>query len=51
MNDFIILRDLTKIYRMGEEKILALNNINLTIAKEEFLCLLGTSGSRQEYPV
>ena len=45
LNDFIILRDLTKIYRMGEEKILALNNINLTIAKGKFLCLLGTSGS------
>ena len=30
---------------MGDEKIVALDNISLTIEKEEFLCLLGTSGS------
>jgi len=30
---------------MGDEKIIALNDINLTIKKEEFMCLLGTSGS------
>lgn len=45
MSELIVLRDLTKIYRMGGEKIVALNNINLNIHKEEFICLLGTSGS------
>ncbi|HZJ99403.1 MAG TPA: ABC transporter ATP-binding protein [Tissierellaceae bacterium] len=30
---------------MGDEKIVALNDINLNIYKEEFICLLGTSGS------
>ena len=30
---------------MGDEKIIALNDINLSIKKEEFMCLLGTSGS------
>ena len=30
---------------MGEEKIVALNNISFTIDKGEFCCLLGTSGS------
>lgn len=30
---------------MGGEKIVALNNINLTIARKECICLLGTSGS------
>lgn len=30
---------------MGEEKIVALDNINLNVKKEEFCCLLGTSGS------
>ncbi len=30
---------------MGDEKIVALNNINLTIGREETICLLGTSGS------
>ena len=45
MNDLIVLKDLRKVYRMGDEKIVALDNISLTIEKEEFLCLLGTSGS------
>ncbi|MDR7869501.1 MAG: ABC transporter ATP-binding protein [Tissierellaceae bacterium] len=45
MDELIVLKDLTKIYRMGDEKIVALNNINLDIYKEEFICLLGTSGS------
>lgn len=30
---------------MGQEKIIALNGINLNIAKGEICCLLGTSGS------
>ncbi|NLY45631.1 MAG: ABC transporter ATP-binding protein [Tissierella sp.] len=45
MSELIVLKDLTKIYKMGDEKIVALNNINLNIHKEEFVCLLGTSGS------
>lgn len=45
MDNLIELKNLRKIYRMGEEKIVALDNINLSIKKEEFLCLLGTSGS------
>lgn len=45
MDELIVLKDLTKIYRMGDEKIMALDNINLSIDKEEFICLLGTSGS------
>ncbi|WP_442870624.1 ABC transporter ATP-binding protein [Clostridium sp. Cult3] len=30
---------------MGDEKIVALNNISLSIDQEEIVCLLGTSGS------
>ena len=45
MEDLIVLKNLRKIYRMGDEKIVALDNINLSIKKEEFICLLGTSGS------
>lgn len=39
------LSNVRKIYRMGEEKIVALNNISFTIDKGEFCCLLGTSDS------
>lgn len=45
MEDLIVLKDLRKIYRMGDEKIVALDDVNLNIPKKEFLCLLGTSGS------
>ncbi|GFN36872.1 ABC transporter ATP-binding protein [Tepidimicrobium xylanilyticum] len=45
MEDLIVLKNLIKIYKMGEEKIYALRGIDLTIKKEEFVCLLGTSGS------
>ncbi len=45
MDHFIELNDVKKIYRMGREKIIALNNINLHVDRGQFLCLLGTSGS------
>ena len=45
LDSLIVLNNLSKVYRMGDEKIHALKNINLTIDKEEFVCLLGTSGS------
>lgn len=45
LDDLIVLKDLRKVYRMGDEKIIALNNVSLSIKKEEFICLLGTSGS------
>ncbi len=45
MDELIVLKNLRKVYKMGDEKIVALNDINLNIAKKEFLCLIGTSGS------
>lgn len=45
LEDLIQLRNLRKIYKMGDEKIIALNNIDLDIGKKEFVCLIGTSGS------
>ncbi|MEO3944497.1 ABC transporter ATP-binding protein [Gorillibacterium sp. CAU 1737] len=41
----IEIKDLRKVYRLGSEKVVALNTINLTIEKGECCCLLGTSGS------
>ncbi len=41
----IELVNVSKIYRMGNEKIYAVNNVSFDIKKGEFCCLLGTSGS------
>lgn len=43
--NIIEVKNVSKFYRMGDEKIVALNNINLTMEKGKFYCLLGTSGS------
>lgn len=45
MEPIIEVKDVTKIYKVGNEKIVALDKVNLTINKGEFCCLLGTSGS------
>lgn len=42
---FIKLKDLHKVYKMGDEKIHALNGVSVDIQKGEIICLLGTSGS------
>jgi len=39
------LTDISKIYRIGSEKVVALENISLEIPKGEICCILGTSGS------
>ncbi len=45
MEPLIKIRNLKKVFRMGQEKVYALNGIDLDIYKNEVLCLLGTSGS------
>ncbi|MFZ5987272.1 MAG: ABC transporter ATP-binding protein [Bacillota bacterium] len=45
MESLIQIRDLRKVYKVGSEKVIALNNINLSIGNGEICCLLGTSGS------
>lgn len=44
-NAFIAVRHLYKVFRMGEEKVYALRDVNLDIARGEMVCLLGPSGS------
>jgi len=39
------LRNVRKVYRMGEEKVVALDNISITFEKGKVYCLFGTSGS------
>ncbi|MCL2099996.1 MAG: ABC transporter ATP-binding protein [Oscillospiraceae bacterium] len=41
----ITVSNLRKVYKMGKEKVVALNNINIEIKKGEICCILGTSGS------
>ncbi|NLK67547.1 MAG: ABC transporter ATP-binding protein [Clostridiaceae bacterium] len=45
METIISIKDLKKVYRMGQERVYALNGINLDIKKGEICCLFGTSGS------
>ena len=42
---FIEVKNLRKVYRLGNEKVYALKNINLEISRGEVCCILGTSGS------
>ena len=46
MKDCVIkVKDLRKVYKVGTEKVVALNKINLEIYRGEICCILGTSGS------
>ena len=41
----IYVKDVRKVYRMGDEEVVALKRINLKIYKGEVCCIFGTSGS------
>jgi putative ABC transport system ATP-binding protein len=41
----ISCRDLTKIYKMGQSEVRALDGVNLDIMKGEFVAIIGSSGS------
>lgn len=41
----IQVKNVRKVYRIGDERIVALNKINLNIEKGEICCIFGTSGS------
>lgn len=45
MPGIIEVKNVRKVYRMGDEKVVALDNVSFSIDKGEFCCLLGTSGS------
>ncbi len=45
MEPLIKVRNIRKIYRMGEERVIALDDISLDIFRGDIVCFLGTSGS------
>jgi len=45
MDELIRIEHLRKVYVIGTEKVVALEDINLTIHRGEVCCVLGTSGS------
>ena len=45
IDPIISLKNVQKIYRMGDERIVALDNINIDFEQGKIYCLLGTSGS------
>ena len=45
MKEFVVLQDITKIYKMGEIEIRAADNISFSIDKGEFVVIVGPSGA------
>lgn len=45
MSGFVELKDITKIYRMGEVEIRAADNINFAVEKGELVVIVGPSGA------
>ena len=45
MNDIVRIVNISKIYPLGQERVVALRNVSLNIREGEFCCIVGTSGS------
>ncbi len=43
--DLVVLKDISRTYRKGKERVEVLHKLNLTIAEGDFLALMGPSGS------
>lgn len=45
MNEILKMKNITKVYKMGSEEVIALEKVNLSIKQGEFVSVLGPSGS------
>ncbi len=45
MSALIELKGIVKKYEMGEEILFAINNVTFTVEKNEYLAIMGPSGS------
>jgi putative ABC transport system ATP-binding protein len=45
MGNLIEIKNITKLYEMGEEKLYALRSVDLAIEKNEYVAIMGPSGS------
>lgn len=45
MGDIITVKDLYRIYRLGEQRVRALNGVSFSVQKGDFVAIVGTSGS------
>ncbi|MGB4439085.1 MAG: ABC transporter ATP-binding protein [Sedimentibacter sp.] len=43
--EILVMRDIVKVYQMGEEEQMILKHVNLTVCENEFVSILGPSGS------
>ena len=43
--EFLQIEDLCKVYGNGENQVIALNHVSLSIEKGEFTAIIGSSGS------
>lgn len=43
--DIVVLKNISKVYDLGEVKVHALRNVSINIKEQEFSCIMGPSGS------